>query len=347
MNRFGRFLWKKCAALLLTALFVVNITLLSGCSGILGEDSEKSGEYVLENSSKSTAENMENGESTKKDEKTVNASEEATGSDAVKEEKDLKNAEITTAENETEASNDSSGSDDTKAVTAESEKTPGDKTDDKKINIPADAKPSESDPAWSDSFLLFLPAFKGGYTEGRVCEETFDHIVIGGVDSKRTIEDYIEEMKSAGFDVEADYVDHNGDIDFHAYNNEGWYAVVDYDVNDMRLDIGCGFFKEETEKGPESYFGTEILEVLPIPETGVLSGGKTDGDYPYALYEGCTLEDARAYAKKLKKADFDKDVLEGEADDQYWYNATGPGGYICDMQYADGIIMIGCDKAEV
>ena len=205
---------------------------------------------------------------------------------------------------------------------------------------------ADDDSTWANSFLLFLPRYKGGVEEDRICEETFDHIVIGGIESKRDIEDYVEEIKAAGFDVDADYVDHNGEIDFHAYNSDGWYVTIDYDIKTAKVDIGCGFFAQPKEKEPGNYFDEEILEVLPLPETGTLSSGKSDGDYPYVLYEGCTLEDARAYAGKLKKAGFDSEVMEGESGDLYWYNALGPDGMICDMQYSDGIIMIGCDKTE-
>ena len=205
---------------------------------------------------------------------------------------------------------------------------------------------ADDDSTWANSFLLFLPRYKGGVEEDRICEETFDHIVIGGIESKRDIEDYVEEIKAAGFDVDADYVDHNGEIDFHAYNSDGWYVTVDYDIKTAKVDIGCGFFAQPKEKEPGNYFDEEILEVLPLPEAGTLSSGRSDGDYPYVLYEECTLEDARTYAGKLKKAGFDSEVMEGESGDLYWYNALGPDGMICDMQYSDGIIMIGCDKAE-
>ena len=205
---------------------------------------------------------------------------------------------------------------------------------------------ADDDSTWANSFLLFLPRYKGGVEEDRICEETFDHIVIGGVESKRDIEDYVEEIKAAGFDVDADYVDHNGEIDFHAYNSDGWYVTIDYDIKTAKVDIGCGFFAQPKEKEPGNYFDEEILEVLPLPETGTLSSGRSDGDYPYVLYEECTLEDARTYAGKLKKAGFDSEVMEGESGDLYWYNALGPNGMICDMQYSDGIIMIGCDKTE-
>jgi len=205
---------------------------------------------------------------------------------------------------------------------------------------------AEDDSPWSNSFLLFLPRFTAGEEENRVSEETFDHIIIGGVDSKRTIEDYVEEVKAAGFNVDADYVDHNGEIDFHAYNKDGWYVIVDYDIGTSKVDIACGFFDEKEEKTPASYFDEEILSVVPMPEAGTLSSGRADKESPYALYEECTLEDAKEYAKALVKAGFDKEVEEGEADGVYWYNAEGPDGIVCDMQYADGMIVIICDKTE-
>lgn len=205
---------------------------------------------------------------------------------------------------------------------------------------------ANDDSTWNNSFLLFLPQFNGGIEEGRVCEETFDHIIIGGIESKRMVEDYVEDVKSAGFDVEADYVDHNGEIDFHAYNSDGWYVTVDYDIKTGKADIGCGFFKEEKEKDAGSYFPEEILAILPMPEIGTLSGGRADGDSPYALFEGCTLGDAHEYADALRQAGFDKEAVEGEANDLCWYCAKDAEGLICDMQYADGIIMIGCEKKE-
>ncbi len=205
---------------------------------------------------------------------------------------------------------------------------------------------SEDESPWTSSFLLFLPRFDAGVEGNHISEETFDHIIIGGIDSKRVIEDYVEEIKAAGFNVDADYVDHNGNIDFHAYNKDGWYATVDYDIGTGKADIACGFFSEKEEKEPGTYFSEEILAVVPMPEAGTLSSGRADKESPYALYEECTLEDAKVYAKALVKAGFDKEVEEGEADGVYWYNAEGPDGIVCDMQYADGMIVIICGKAE-
>ncbi|MCR5829775.1 MAG: hypothetical protein K6F93_05410 [Lachnospiraceae bacterium] len=345
MKRFGNFLLTKCAALLLTALFVVNMTLLAGCSGFFGESAEKSGEYTLSDNRQNTNASGEKEEGTLKAETTKNVSDEKETPNGITEEKIQPANESTDVEEKADTL-ENSEIEDKKANEADPEEvSEDDSKEDAKETSPKGA-PSQSDPAWKDSFLLFMPVFEGGITQGRTCEETFDHILIGDVSSKRKVEDYVEEVKKAGFNVEADYVDHNGDIDFHAYNDEGWYAIVDYNIAESSIDIGCGFFKEEKEKGPEMYFGEEMLEVLPMPDAGVLSTGKQDADLPYALYEGCTLEDARAYAKKLEKAGFDKNVIKGDSDNQCWYNATGPKGYICDMQYADGIIMIGCDKAE-
>ncbi|MCR5521550.1 MAG: hypothetical protein K6F44_06530 [Lachnospiraceae bacterium] len=355
---------RKCATLMLAAVFVLNAFLLSGCSGDKGEGAGSIGtSTITDDVTGETASDRTDAKYAASDVASQESNPTAPESADVK------------PKGETPAGNgDTSGfgtgekglsvSDDdpVRDNGSKPDEEPGSSSEET-VKLPEDTlaadtekKPSatgtqvvlsaDDDSIWANSFLLFLPRFSGGTEEGRIAEETFDHILLNGIESKRSIEDYVEELKSAGFNIDADYVDHNGKIDFHAFNADGWYATVDYDINTAKADIACGFFKEEKEKGPEDYFGEEILAVLPFPDNGTLSGGKTDGDYPYVLFADITLEDALAYAKKLKKAGFDTDVLEGEANDLCWYNASGHDGLICDMQYADGILMIGCDRVE-
>jgi len=315
MNRTGKVFVRKQTALIIAVLFVVNSAMLSGCSGLFGETAQNAGKIEVPSVEEKDAVNQQNGQG---------------GSDGLADVKE--NVQPVSDNNDMpQGENGTAGSENGKS---------------REQNTDVTTLPADVDSTWSNSLLLFLPRFDKGIEEDRICEETFDHIIFGGIESKRTIEDYIEEVKAAGFDIGADYIDHNGEIDFHAHNSDGWYVTVEYDINTAKADIGCGFISEEKEKSPETYFDDEVLSLLPMPETGSLSGGKKDGDYPYALYEGCTLDDALGYSEKLRKAGFDEDVSSGETGDLCWYNAVGPDGYICDMQYADGIIMIGCDREE-
>ncbi len=339
MDRMKSSLPGKRALFVLAVLLIINILVLSGCSGTSG-DNKEGGETVSAGESVTSPE--------------TGASPRASDGESLAAEPENTAGSVmdtaAPAEEKTNRTVESEPAGDAAVQPNEEEKedTLSEPEDADQSSAPDDADEIDEDisSVWENSFLLFLPKFNAGIPEDRVSEETFDHIMIGGISSKRAIEDYVEEVKAAGFNIDADYVDHNGDIDFHAHNSDGWYVTVNYDINTAKADIGCGFFNEEKEKSVEDYFGEEILAVLPLPENGVLSGGRADGDYPYVLYDGIELEDARAYAKKLKKAGFDKDVLEGEANDLCWYNAAGPGRFICDMQYADGILMIGCDREE-
>lgn len=358
---------KNRVFIILMTLMITGALILSGCSGTSGEPGADAGRNVAQDTSSATGKGVSSsdGADTQQESGTAAGTHETesrsedpagtssvTGTESDGTSKDTQTAPKDTGSKEETKTSENTNTSDTASEApddGEDGTEPSDKSEDtgkSGTNGTGIILAADDDSLWANSFLLFLPRYKGGVEEDRICEETFDHIVIGGIESKRNIEDYIEEIKAAGFDVDADYVDHNGEIDFHAYNHDGWYVTVDYDIKTAKADIGCGFFAQEKEKEPGSFFSEEILEVLPLPEAGTLSSGKSDGGYPYVLYEGCTLEDARSYAGKLKKAGFDSEVMEGESGDLCWYNALGPNGMICDMQYSDGIIMIGCDTAE-
>ncbi len=346
MNRVGKPFVGKRAAMIIAALFVVSAVAFTGCSGASEDAPTGAGQYSSSDREAVTDKSIEEGSKP--------AGDIASATDDTAQPAPDNKSEASVADTEPEGEYETLtgvSADSASASTEEESDDPAEQAVPDSI-LPAEKAGTGAQSAvntsdiWDNSFLLFLPKFESGVEEDRISEETFDHVVIGGIGSKRVIEDYVEKIKTAGFNVEADYVDHNGDIDFHAYNQDGWYVKVDYDINDAKVDIACGFFDEEKNIEPGNYFTEEMLEVLPVPECGTLCGGKADGDFPYALYDGCTLDDALAYAGKLKKAGFDEEVTEGESDDLCWYNAVGPNGYICDMQYADGIIMIGCDKKE-
>jgi len=241
--------------------------------------------------------------------------------------------------NDSDAKTDESGNDSDAKTDAdgagEAESTP-------KKNYQAEGEYDES--AWKDCFLVLMPVFKKGRQGERSSADTFDYISFISVTDKHDVQDYTDAVMKAGFSENVNYTDKDGVIEFEGANEEDWRATVRWDSATTEIVIGCGFYVPDEEITPSLYIDEEFLEKLPLPKHGVIAGG--DKDDSYVLYDGCSYDYALEYAKELKKAGFKEDPLEGDEGGIVWYIASDSKGVVCNMQYADGIIMIGCEKEE-